>query len=289
MSARLHTTKNGGRLIRHPSFASSLVDPRHVDVWLPPGYDGDEEGRYPVLYMHDGQNLFDPETAYIGVSWGIDAAMNGLVAKGTAPWAIIVGIWNTENRMREYMPQKLDQSWTRPRVRARFVREYGGPPLSDAYLRFLVTELKPFIDCTYRTLPGQERTFIMGSSMGGLISLYALCEFPAVFGGAACLSTHWPACSEALIGYLRVALPLPGQHRIYFDHGTETLDASYDLYQSQVDEVMRERGYEEGVGWITLKFAGAEHSERAWRERVYLPLQFLLTGRAGVAAGDAVL
>jgi hypothetical protein len=97
-----------------------------------------------------------------------------------------------------------------------------------------------------------------------------------VFQGAGCLSTHWPAGEDILIAYLRKVLPRPGKHKIYFDYGTETLDASYEMYQKQADQVMRAAGYKEGQDWVTYKFAGAEHSERAWRERVHIPLAFLL-------------
>ena len=116
----------------------------------------------------------------------------------------------------------------------------------------------------------------MGSSMGGLISLYALTEYPAVFGGAACLSTHWPAGGGVMIDYLRSALPDPAGHRIYFDHGTATLDSLYPPFQRRADAVMRAAGYVEGRDWVTRVFAGAEHSERAWRVRVEQPLIFLL-------------
>jgi predicted alpha/beta superfamily hydrolase len=128
-------------------------------------------------------------------------------------------------------------------------------------------------------LPERDNTLIMGSSMGGLASLYVLCEFPETFGRAGCLSTHWPIGGEALIAYLRQALPRPGAHRLYFDYGTETVDAAYEPHQRQVDAVLRAAGYREGVDWLTLKFAGAEHSERAWSARVHIPLQFLLEGK----------
>jgi predicted alpha/beta superfamily hydrolase len=147
---------------------------------------------------------------------------------------------------------------------------------ADAYLRFLVDELKPFVDATYRTLPGRDDTFVMGSSMGGLISLYALCEYPQVYGGAGCLSTHWPAGDGIVIDYLAETLPPPGHHKIYFDYGTETLDAQYEPYQRRADQVMRAAGYTEGVEWMTRRFDGAAHDEAAWQARVHVPLEFLL-------------
>ena len=147
---------------------------------------------------------------------------------------------------------------------------------SDRYLKFLVEEVKPFIDRTYRTQPDAAHTFVMGSSMGGLISGYALVEYPQVFGGAGCVSTHWPSDDGSAIEYFAKHLPAPGKHRIYFDYGTATLDASYEPYQQRMDQAMRAAGYTEGRDWVTKKFPGAEHSEKSWRERVEIPLTFLL-------------
>jgi predicted alpha/beta superfamily hydrolase len=266
-----------GVIHHHADFPSVHITPRHVDVWCPPGYASSPDARYPVLYMHDGQNLFDPALSYIGVDWGVHEAIARLMAEGRIAGAIVVGIWNTAERLREYMPQKPFALPKANRLVHEFTEGYGGLPVSDAYLRFLVEELKPFVDGTYRTLPQRERTFIMGSSMGGLISLYSLCEYPEVFAGAGCLSTHWPIGKSLLVGYVKSALPAPGHHRLYFDYGTETTDADYEPYQRRVDALLRAAGYTRGKDWITRKFPGAEHSERAWRERVHIPLEFLLS------------
>jgi predicted alpha/beta superfamily hydrolase len=264
-----------GSLRHHPRFPSRFVEPRHVDVWLPPGYAQGVQERFPVLYMHDGQNIFDPKLSFSGVAWGVDRAMVRLARAKTTRKAIVVAIWNTPRRLSEYMPKKA------------VVGEQAGPMpgsvilerqdiLSDDYLRFLVTELKPFIDENYRTLRGRDDTFIMGSSMGGLISAYAISEYPGIFGGAGCVSTHWPAGGGSVIAYLGKNLPAPGTHRIYFDFGTGTLDAQYEPYQKKVDRLMRASGYKEGQNWLTKKFPGAEHSEKAWSARVSIPLTFLL-------------
>ncbi|HJW46870.1 MAG TPA: alpha/beta hydrolase-fold protein, partial [Lysobacter sp.] len=148
--------------------------------------------------------------------------------------------------------------------------------VSDDYLKFVVTELKPFIDATYRTRKGRDDTFVMGSSMGGLISLYAVAEYPEVFGGAGAVSTHWPIGDGIVIDWLGAHLPSPRNHRIYYDFGTATLDAQYEPYQRRMDALMPAHGYVEGRNWTTRKFEGAEHSERAWRARVDVPLVFLL-------------
>jgi predicted alpha/beta superfamily hydrolase len=265
-----------GRLERREKFASRYVDPRNVDVWLPPGYAQDDARRFPVVYMHDGQNLFDPATAYAGIDWGIDETMTRLIGEGVIRAAIVVGVWNTSKRFAEYMPRKA-LSDKKPFVVTTSMEKLPREQVvSDDYLRFLVEELKPFIDSTYRTLPDRANTTIMGSSMGGLISVYALAEYPDVFGGAGGISTHWLIGEGIVIDYLEKHLPDPPGHLVYFDFGTATLDQYYEPYQRRMDAVMRRSGYREGQDWITRKYEGAEHNETAWRARVDVPLTFFL-------------
>jgi predicted alpha/beta superfamily hydrolase len=264
-----------GTVLRHAAVPSAHVAARNVDVWLPPGYAENPERRYPVVYMHDGQNLFDPATSYGNVDWAVDEAMTGLIARGEARPAIVVGVWNTKKRREEYMPQRAvarDMPMNVPGASDLKPRDI----ISDRYLAFLVEELKPFIDAGYRTLPGRADTSVMGSSMGGLISQYAMSKYPDVFGGAGCVSTHWPAGDGIALDDFAAHLPDPATHRYWFDYGTATLDASYEPYQKRADEILRQAGYVEGQNWITRKFEGAEHSEKAWRLRVDQPLVFLL-------------
>lgn len=256
------------------ALASSFVEPRRIAVWLPPGYD-DSTDRYPVIYMHDGQNLFDKSTTSYGAEWGIDEAMSHLVATGKARAAIIVGIWSTPKRFLEYMPAKAAPDIIKIGVAG--APDYARANLlSDKYLAFLVEELKPHIDRSFRTLTGPSDTFIMGSSLGGLISAYAVGEYPEVFGAAACISTHWPIAAGAAIDYFAAHLPKAGAHRFYFDFGTRTLDEPYEPYQRRMDEAMIALGYVERQDFLSRKFEGAEHSERSWSERAHIPLQFLL-------------
>ena len=179
------------------------------------------------------------------------------------------------------MPQKVvtDEVWQVMRDEGwGFAVEEGGQALSaDNYLKFIVGELKPFIDETYRTQSDRGNTLVMGSSMGGLISAYALAEYPGVFGGAACLSTDWRYGDGAVVRWLSDHLPSAGTHRIYFDHGTETYDAYYGPFQRQMDEVMatarlrvRRR--------LGSRFVSRVPTTRreAWRERLHIPLKFLL-------------
>jgi predicted alpha/beta superfamily hydrolase len=267
--------KSLGTLQRFESFASKFIAPRHVDLWCPPGYEADE-ARYPVLYMHDGQNLFEPISSIGGVAWEMDKAIARLMETGKIRGVLVVGIWNSDIRWREYMPQKPYESNTLRIHHEAFVNRAGGEPVSDAYLKFLVQEVKPFVDANFRTLPDQRNTFVMGSSMGGLISLYAISEYPAVFRGAGCLSTNWPAGEHELVNEMARNLPDPQTHKLYFDYGTLGLDALYEPYQMRMDEHLRQRGYSGNVNWLTRKFEGADHNEAAWRARVDLPLQFLL-------------
>jgi predicted alpha/beta superfamily hydrolase len=269
-----------GQLDSYADFASRYVPARRVEVWCPPGYAvSSAAARYPVLYMHDGQNIFLPTTAYGGIPWGVDEALVRLIDPPQFAGAIVVGIWNVgANRWGEYLPQKPAETQAGRAFAARFADRLPGAVYSDAYLKFLVEDLKPFIDRTYRTRPDQPNTFVMGSSMGGLISLYALTEYPHIFGGAGCLSTHWLAGEQLLTDYFGRVLSPPGAHRLYFDYGTETLDAGYEPFQLQMDNHLRAAGYTFSQDWLTLKFPGAEHSEKWWRARVHLPLSFLLTG-----------
>ncbi|MBL0172200.1 MAG: esterase family protein [Gemmatimonadaceae bacterium] len=264
-----------GTFRQHANFPSRYVASRTIDVWLPPDY-GSKNKRYPVLYVHDGQNAFNPATSLGGVDWGIDETMTRLIGEKRIRPAIVVAIWNTPKRFQEYMPRKAltnDSVFSTGRTATETV---AGPSLSDDYLRFLTTEVKPFIDRAYRTQPHRDDTFIMGSSMGGLISLYAISELPGIFGGAACLSTHWPAGDGAMVTYLAQHVPKASEHRLYFDHGTATLDTVYAPYQDRVDALLRGAKYRDGEHFMTRVFEGADHSERAWRQRVDVPLLFLL-------------
>ncbi len=262
-----------GMIQYHENFPSKFVAARNVDVWLPPGYP--EDKKYPVLYMHDGQNIFEPISSIGGVAWEMDKAITRLVDAKKIPSLILVGVWNSDIRWREYMPQKAYEAADFEKNRKTFIQLAGGDSNSDSYLKFLVEEVKPFIDTHYPTLPDQVNTFIMGSSMGGLISLYAISQYPDVFYGAGCLSTHWLAGFNELVDEMAKILPDPKSHKLYFDYGTLGHDAHYEPYQLQMDEYLRHAGYDT-PNWMTRKFEGADHNEAAWRARVAIPLEFLL-------------
>ena len=278
-----------GTIKHYTNFKSKLVEPRNIDVWLPEGYSDKE--KYAVLYMHDGQNLFDANTTWNKQEWQMDEVSAELIKQDATRKFIVVGISSIAKiRMSDYFPQKPFESLPKKTqdsiyaLKAGDNKLFGSTVNSDNYLKFIVTELKPFIDKNFSVKPGQTDTFIGGSSMGGLISMYALCEYPEVFGGAMCLSTHWPGLMEnegknpvpkAFLDYMTANIPDPKVHKIYFDYGDQTLDAQYKPYQLKADEIMKAIGYTE-KNWITREFKGLDHSETSWAVRVDQPLYFLL-------------
>lgn len=261
-----------GAVQKYPAFPSQFVQKRNVEVFLPPGYS--KHKKYDVLYMHDGQNIFNKSTSFGGAEWEVDEHVASLLKSDSIRPVIVVAIWNSEKRFEEYMPAKPADA-----VRQALLTDSlhkGKEVIADAYLKFLVYELKPFIDHEFSTYITPDHTWIMGSSMGGLISCYAVNEYPQVFGGAACISTHWPALKGVYLQQLMKGLPDPSSHRFYFDHGTAGLDSLYAPYQQRVDSLFSTAGYKWNDNWISLQFDGAAHNEADWQQRVEQPLKFLL-------------
>lgn len=280
---------SAGKIERIANFDSKYVTSRNIDIWLPENYAPSK--KYAVLYMHDGQMLYDAEQTLNKQAWEVDEVMSKLVSENKINETIVVGIWNVgATRHIDYFPQKAFEMLTQKQQdsiynleRSKGVKLFNGNVNSDNYLKFIVKELKPFIDKKYSVYTKKESTFIAGSSMGGLISMYAICEYPTVFGGAACLSTHWPGIFQVennpipkvFYRYLKKKLPHPKNHKIYFDFGTETLDALYEPLQNEVDIIMKQKGYS-ATNWLTKKFIGENHSEKAWQKRLHIPFEFLL-------------
>ncbi|MBM3432885.1 MAG: esterase [Bacteroidetes bacterium] len=280
---------SAGRIERIDSFRSKYVTPRNVDVWLPEGYDPAK--KYAVLYMHDGQMLFDSTLTWNKQCWQVDETMTALIKAKKIPTTIVVGIWNGGvTRHPDYFPQKPFDGLSQPEKDKinKDLQEKGRTteifqPRSDNYLRFLVEELKPLIDKRYSTYQDAEHTAIAGSSMGGLISLYAICEYPNVFGRAAGLSTHWPGIFSvdgnpfipAHLTYLQKNLPDSKTHRIYLDGGNQELDALYPPLLMNVEKVLREKGYADKNGRAII-IKGTGHSERAWSSRLHEIITYLL-------------
>lgn len=251
------------RLIR--DFDSRVLgNRRDVAVYFPPGY---EEGsaRYPVLYMQDGQNAFDPATAYGGTDWGLAQTCDRLIAAGEMAPVIIVAPYNTSGRVDEYTPV----------ADAR----YGGGN-GDAYGRFLSDELKPFVDARFRTRPEAGNTAIMGSSLGGLISVHLALTRPDMFSRAAALSPSlWWAEGYMTRWTRRASLPEP-RPRLWVDMGTQEGDGPAD-HEANIqglrafNAALRERGWRLADGLESHEIDGAAHDESAWRERAAWVLKFL--------------
>ncbi|MCF8319002.1 MAG: hypothetical protein K9H63_01645 [Sphingobacteriaceae bacterium] len=279
-----------GKIERITQFSSKYVTARNVDVWLPEGYSPSK--KYAVLYMHDGQMLYDATTTWNKTAWEVDDVLSALEKTGRIKETIVVGVWNGEKtRHADYFPQKPFQNLKKSEKEAIYsaARANGASVFnnyqiySDGYLKFLVKELKPYIDNHYSVSTKTEDTFIAGSSMGGLISMYAICEYPKIFGGAACMSTHWPGIFSmegnpipaAFLAYMYKKLPKANTHKLYFDYGDKTLDALYPPLQQKVDSLMKAKGYGNSY-WLTQFYPGDDHSEKSWSKRLAIPLTFLL-------------
>lgn len=269
-----------GRFVDLGALQSKHIAPTKVVIWLPPGYDASKQ-RYGVVYMHDGQNLFDPKRSNFNKVWAADKSALRLIAAGTVKPFIIVGIDQPgEDRGRQYLPRVIADLLS-PAVRDKLAsRGNGKPIISDEYLKFIVSELKPKIDREFRTKADRTNTSIAGSSMGGLISLYAITRYRKVFGTAGAVSTHLPLGNpnwsdeeskdifSAWRGYVNQELGKPKGRRIWFDHGTETLDAFYQPYQEILDAALVANGWREGRDFSSRVYKGTAHEENAWAARM---------------------
>ena len=240
-----------GKLTIIPKFDSpQLHNSRALRIYLPASYDENPAKRYPVLYMHDGQNLFDAKTASYGVEWGVGKTVNRLVATGVMDEVIVVGIDNTADRIPEYTPC-CDP-------------KYGGGQL-DKYQAFIVDTVKPYIDQTLRTLPGKDNTAIMGSSLGGIASVYIAQHHPEIFSKAGGVSSSFWWNKRELISKLpaRVAV------KYYLDAGT--VDDGLDDSSAMRDALLRQ-GYKQDVDLFFYVADGGSHNEKSWAARVEKPL-----------------
>lgn len=274
---------SSGSIDRQYVYSPQLGENWTIDVWLPDSYASDPNTRYPVIYMHDGQNLFDAETTWNHQAWEMDSVTGSLIANGLIQPPIIVGIHShADTRKGDLMPQKAvaDARITQAQLDSLM----GGIPIrGDAYARFIVETLKPQIDSIYHTLPDAPNTTVMGSSMGGLISIYAMSEYPEVFGNAICMSTHWignpdhaATFANAMYHYLDKNLPRDGKHKLYLDHGTETLDSLYGPWEEMMIGLIKTCGYDTPETLQTYIDQGGAHTETSWAARVDRPLRFIL-------------
>lgn len=290
-------TSSQGNITRLAVESENLEGKVIVDIWTPAEYDPSTDKRYPVVYAHDGQNLFDASFSFAGVPWAIDNACRQLADDPDFEMPIIVGINNRGAdglRLNDYFPENALDYISPDQMENTYIYD----TCKDLFLgneeaAFVANELKPLVDSLYQTSPGFTTTFAMGSSMGALASMYLLCEYPEIFGGAACMSTHWigslnlnpdytmnddEVCAYAILQYLGEHIPSDGLHKLYMDQGTTDWDAGYLGYELIAREIVRDRGYtEENRKLYVYDAIGAGHNEWYWQQRVKIPLKFLLS------------
>jgi predicted alpha/beta superfamily hydrolase len=267
-----------GNLRLHELRSRIFRNTRLVRVWLPPDYDAAGAMRYPVLYLEDGQNLFDPATAFAGVHWRVGETAGQLIAEGKIPPLIVVGIDNTgNNRLREYIPYRsLD------------MRLFG--PQGKRYPEFLLREVMPLIEKFYRVAKGPEHTGLGGSSLGGLITLYTQLAAPGVFGRLLIESPSLFVASRKILEECRTFRDWP--HRIYLGMGTAevgntTKDEKMVNDVRDLERILRGAGLGESRLKVWIE-EGAAHNEAAWGARFPAALEFLFRRERAVVETSAL-
>ena len=258
-------------------FPSNHVDSRPIYVWLPPNFNPKE--KHNLLIMHDGQNLFDGTKTWNGQEWELDEWAAKLISENRVNSFIIVGIHNSgKNRWNDYFPENSYD----------FVSDikYLGknkPPLNaNLYLKYIVNEVIPYTRSKYLKSSNDFKIIIGGSSMGGLISMYAAFEYPEIFDGAICMSTHWPGAyviddnplPDAIFNYMSKNIPISKNKRFYFDYGDKGLDKHYPQYSKTLDSIFTQNGYS-NQNYRNMYFKNESHNEEAWSKRVNIPLKFI--------------
>lgn len=255
---------SSGQLCKREQFYSRFLrNRRDLIVYTPPGYADEPSRHFPVLYLHDGQNLFDPTTSFIpGQDWRVgQTADHGIRTSAVEP-LIIVGIYNTKARVREYTPTHV------PKL---------GGGRADRYAKFLLEEVQPFVEREYRTLPGPQNTGIGGSSLGGLASLYIGLKHSSIFGRIAALSPSVWWNQRVLHRFVQAAVVEP-RPRIWLDIGTQEGPRTL-LDVEKFRDVLLKKGWKLGQDLHFERIEGGEHNEAAWAKRVEPFLQFLFPAR----------
>lgn len=240
-----------GTVEYHRNFVIDGLKTRDIIVWLPPDYNDNTDKRYPVLYMHDAQNIFDPRTSTLFIDWQADETADSLIRAGEIESIIIAGMNNTADRG----------------------EEYNNTPLGKLYMKLIAEKIKPFIDSKYRTLPDRNNTAVAGSSMGGLISFMIAWEYPDLFSKAACFS---PAFRIHDIDYVREVFNYNGgkkEIKLYIDNGGVALEAQLQPGVDEMIDALKQKKYEEGKDFFVYIDKTAEHNEAAWAERFWRPLK----------------
>jgi len=226
------------------------INDRDVIVWLPPGYYENSDIRYPVLYMHDGQNIVDPKTSAFGTDWQLDETADSLIKKHLIKPIIIIGVYNTPDRS----------------------SEYAANDTGYAYLNFILQKLKPLIDSVYRTLPGRENTATGGSSLAGMISFMLAWEHPEAFSMAICLSPAFKIYRYDFVTPVEQYSGSKKDIKLYIDNGVTGVDS---LLQDGIDlmlSALEDKGFIEGKDLYRFKDLAGNHNESSWAKRIWRPL-----------------
>jgi predicted alpha/beta superfamily hydrolase len=230
--------------------SESLRHARDLIVWLPPSYFTNRRKRFPVLYVHDGQNMIDPATSFVGVPWGIDEIGTKLVHKGRIKEFIAVGIYNTPDRY----------------------SEYAGGPRGKSYAEFVCNKVKPLIDHTYRTLSDAGNTANLGASMGGLIAFLIPWWYPDVISGGGCFSSALLWNKNAIIKEVDAYDGPKKKIKIYLDCGMQNMDASLVPGYRDMVSVLKRKGYRKGIDLEYFFDPKGDHTEKDWSRRVWRAL-----------------
>ena len=253
-----------GTIDSHPAFPSRIVAPRDVQVYLPPGYERETSRRYPVLYLQDGQNVFDPGA--MGMEWQVDETADALIQAGRIEPVIVVAVANTDARRDEYTPTAVEATRSDGSI-----SKVGGK--ANLYARFLIEELKPFIDRTYRTRRDAASTAVGGSSMGGLVSVWLALEHPNVFGNVLAVSpTVW--WDDSVIVKEIAALPRIAPVRFWVDIGTLEGENAVSGARRLRDALVA-KGWKRGTDLEYVEQEGGRHDEISWGARVAGMFSFL--------------
>ena len=233
-----------GTVAYHRQLSGDGVAPRDIIVWLPPDYHTKKKKRYPVVYMQDGQNSIDPATSSFGVDWRIDETSDSLIRNKITQSFIVVGIYNTADRSKEYTPGES----------------------GNAYMKFVVKKIKPLVDSLYQTMPDAKNTIVGGSSAGGLISFMLAWEYPHVFSKAICMS---PAFKIMHIDYVKTVLESKEKKNVFFyiDNGGVGLETQLQPGVDEMLTALRQKGYKEGRDYFYLLDPVAKHFESDWATR----------------------
>ena len=237
-----------GNVEFHRKIYSRLMD-KKLDffVWLPAGYEANPSKSYPVLYMHDGQNLIDPKVSFAGRDWQVDETLTKLIKEYKIKEIIVVGIYNTSERLEEYSDTEK----------------------GEKYRKFITEELKPFVDSKYRTIADNKNTAIIGSSMGGLVSFLIAWKHPEIFSMAGCMSSSFYYKDEKVFKMIDEYKGEKKHIKFYIDHGEDGLLRGQKMFCK-----LTQLGYVIGTDLDYFYARGAEHNETEWAKRLERPLIF---------------